>query len=329
MSQAGIASISKSGGGGLIQTILGDTGSITGPIVTIYTGGQSGNTVYFTNSGTVSTLSLSDSNSNTFLGNNAGGNLGSANSHDSTSVGIFSLNQCTSGSYYNSAFGAYALANLTTGRNNTAVGWEAGGGTGMNGTGNTLIGVLAGSNYNGTENSNIILGAHVGTTSVNESNTLRIGNVGVLGVTAVTRAFIQGITGVTVSNAQLVTINSSTGQLGVSSSVVGTGTDITGTTQQLAVGNGYATDNGGGVVYTLPATATFWDQIIIVGKVGITTIKPNANQQIYIGAIGGTVGVTGTAVGTNAGDCITLRCTTGGTSSVWRAETLMGNWTLS
>ena len=166
--------------------------------------------------------------------------------------------------------------------------------------------------------------------STGESNATRIGTQEALGL-GINKCFIAGIVGVTVSNAQLVTINSSTGQLGVATTgpIVNTWTDVTGGSQQLAVGNGYITDNAGGVTYTLPTTASIGDQIQIVGKLGIATITPNANQQIVIGSVNGTVGVTGTAVATNAGDCITLRCTTSGAASIWRAEGFVGNWTLN
>ena len=108
-----------------------------------------------------------------------------------------------------------------------------------------------------------------------------------------------------------------------------TWTDVTGATQTIAAENGYLTDRGGGVVYTLPATATIGDTFKIVGKLGLTTITPNANQQLLIGSASGTVGVTGTAVGTNVGDSITFVCIVTGASCVFRAESFVGNWTLS
>lgn len=108
-----------------------------------------------------------------------------------------------------------------------------------------------------------------------------------------------------------------------------TWTDVTGATQTMAVENGYITDRGGGVTYTLPATAALGNVMIVMGKLGLATITPNANQQILIGSSSGTVGVTGTAVSNNVGDCITLRVITGGASTVWRAESVVGTWTLS
>jgi hypothetical protein len=108
-----------------------------------------------------------------------------------------------------------------------------------------------------------------------------------------------------------------------------TWTDVTTATQSLVVQNGYLTDRGAGVTYTLPATASIGDTIKIVGKLGLATITPNANQQILMSSASGTVGVTGTAVATNVGDCIELICTTSGASTVWRADNWVGNWTLN
>jgi hypothetical protein len=108
-----------------------------------------------------------------------------------------------------------------------------------------------------------------------------------------------------------------------------TWTDAVNATYTLAVQNGYVTDRGGGVTYTLPATAALGDTIKIVGKLGLATITPNANQQILMGSLSGAVGVTGTAVSTNVGDCIELICITAGTSTVWRADNWVGSWTLT
>ncbi len=108
-----------------------------------------------------------------------------------------------------------------------------------------------------------------------------------------------------------------------------TWTDVTGGTQTIAVQNGYLTDNAGGVTYTLPATASIGDTFIIVGKLGLATITPNANQQLLMSSSSGAVGVTGTAVATNVGDSITFVCTTSGASTKWRASSWVGSWTLT
>lgn len=105
-------------------------------------------------------------------------------------------------------------------------------------------------------------------------------------------------------------------------------TDVTGATQTLAVNNGYITDHTN-VTYTLPATGALGDTIKIVGKLGLATITPNANQQILIGSASGTVGATGTAVATNVGDSAELTVVTSGASTVWRFANFVGNWILS
>jgi hypothetical protein len=106
-------------------------------------------------------------------------------------------------------------------------------------------------------------------------------------------------------------------------------TDVTGATQALSVQNGYITDRGGGVTYTLPATASLGDIIKIDGKLGLTTIAQNANQAIRMGSSISTTGAGGSVVGTNLGDCITLRCTTAGASTIWIAENWVGSFTVT
>jgi hypothetical protein len=105
-------------------------------------------------------------------------------------------------------------------------------------------------------------------------------------------------------------------------------TDVTGATQTLAVNNGYVTDHTN-VTYTLPASAALGDTMKIVGKLGITTIAQNANQQILMGSASSTVGVGGSVAGTNVGDSIELICITAGASTVWRAASWVGNWTVT
>lgn len=105
--------------------------------------------------------------------------------------------------------------------------------------------------------------------------------------------------------------------------------DATSATQALLAQHGYVTDRGGGVTYTLPASGTLGDVIKIVGKLGLGVITPNANQQILIGSVSGTVGATGTATSNNVGDCIELVCITAGASTVWRADSVVGTWTLA
>lgn len=140
---------------------------------------------------------------------------------------------------------------------------------------------------------------------------------------APTAATLSAGTGITITNGHNTISIAATNPSGFP------WTDVTGATQTLAINNGYITDHSTTVVYTLPSTASIGDTIKIVGKLGLATITPNANQQILIGSASGTVGATGTAVSNNVGDCIELICITAGASTVWRAATTIGTWTLS
>lgn len=111
--------------------------------------------------------------------------------------------------------------------------------------------------------------------------------------------------------------------------LVTTWTDVTSSPQALAVQNGYVTDLGGGVTYTLPASAVIGEKIQIVTKLGMTTITQNAGQQIRVTSATTTAGVAGTCVSTAVGDCLVLVCSTAGASTLWIAESSTGNWTLS
>lgn len=106
-------------------------------------------------------------------------------------------------------------------------------------------------------------------------------------------------------------------------------TDVTSATQTLAINNGYVTNRGGGVTYTLPATATEGDMIRISGKSGAWSIAQNANQQIGVSSSSSTVGAGGSIASTDSGDCIELLCTTSGASTRWRAISFVGNLTVT
>lgn len=163
---------------------------------------------------------------------------------------------------------------------------------------------------------------------------------GTTGIPVLTAIATDGqiIIGSTVGSPAAATITAGTGisvtnaSNSITIAVTGAGfawTDVTSATQTLAVANGYITDRGGGVVYTLPATASLGDEIIILGKLGLTTIAQNANQSIRLGSSISTVGVGGSFTGTNLGDCITLSCTTLGASTVWAAQSSVGNWAVA
>lgn len=135
----------------------------------------------------------------------------------------------------NNAIGSTCLNALTTGSNNTANGQNSLAFL-QTGSNNSALGVGAGTAYNGAESSNILI-KHTGITG--ESNTMRLGTAG-SGAGQVNRAFMAGITGVTVAASAPVAVDTN-GQL----SSLGFGTS----TQVL-------TSNGPGVSPSWQAAAT-------------------------------------------------------------------------
>lgn len=286
MSQAG-GNNSGGGGGTPITIIDGDTGSISGSTVTIYAdnaANNSGSTVKFVNSGTISTLDVSDASFNTMIGNLAGNTSGAFT--ETTGLGYQAGTALTSGSL-NTFIGLQAGKSATIGDDNTLIGATSGGSltTGSNNTTlgqdtlnnlvtggfNTIIGCQSGSNYSSSESDNIIIG---NSGNSGESNVIRLGSQGT-GTGLQNKCFVAGIVGVTVSNQEFVTINSATGQLGVTSgggvaadpflvylstsaaNVTGNGADyhVAFDTKAFDVGGNFTL--GSSAVFTAPATGVY------------------------------------------------------------------------
>lgn len=119
-----------------ILTINGDVGSVTGNTIAFHGTPTSGSSVQFSGSGTTMSFNVTDSLSNTIIGNDAGNPiitgqfntvLGAASGQGITSavrtvaVGYFAAPSVTSGGG-NVAVGYYALNQLSTGDYNTAIG---------------------------------------------------------------------------------------------------------------------------------------------------------------------------------------------------------------
>lgn len=107
-------------------------------------------------------------------------------------------------------------------------------------------------------------------------------------------------------------------------------TDVTGTTQAMAINSGYLANNAGLVTLTLPSTAAQFSKIKVVGVgAGGWKIAQNANQKITWLGTSSTVGVSGFMSSVDANACVTLRCVVAGASTFWVAEQTEGNITLS
>lgn len=185
------------GGGGVpITEILGDTGNITGSIVTIFANNvtqNSGSSVAFNNSGTVSTFNVTDARNNTIIGKGAGN--ATLTGTDNVALGREALLLLTSGTD-NTAIGFESGLKITTGSNNTAIGLSSLGQL-TTGSNNISIGQSASSSYTSSETGNITIGAPG---LAGESHVLRIGING-SSPTEQNKCFVAGITGATPTSA--------------------------------------------------------------------------------------------------------------------------------
>lgn len=129
-------------------------------------------------------------------------------------------------------------------------------------------------------------------------------------------------TGVSITNgAGSITINAAGGGL--------TWTVVTGTTQAIAVNNGYIANNAGVVTATLPATSAVGDVVAITGMNNATgwKIAQNAGNQIFFGTSSTTAGATGFLQSTAIRDAVLLVCTS--TNANWQVLNSIGNITVS
>ena len=231
------------------KTITGNSGGALSPTAGNWNILTNNTTVKFVGSG--STLTQDFGLTNLLIGSSGSSITSSAGN---VGIGLSSLTALSSGSN-NVCIGYFAGNVLATATGNTFVGGGAGisatsgsntfigrnsGGSaisatlctivgdgaygGTTGTNIVALGQAAASSYNGSESSNICI-SNVGTTG--ESHTIRIGTQGTLAGQHNT-CFIAGINGVTTSNSEMVTINTSTGQLGAASIPAGTVTSVSG-----------------------------------------------------------------------------------------------------
>lgn len=107
-----------------------------------------------------------------------------------------------------------------------------------------------------------------------------------------------------------------------------TWTVVAGTSQAMAVNNGYISNNAGLVTCTLPATAAVGDVVRVTGKgAGGWLIAQNAGQTIYFGDLASTTGVTGSLASTLTRDTVELVCVT--TNNDWNVISSIGNITVA
>lgn len=118
------------------------------------------------------------------------------------------------------------------------------------------------------------------------------------------------------TNAEVASIDSDGKIVGDGSGITGifTWSEVTGTAQGAAVGNGYIANNAELVTVTLPATAPIGSVIKVVGKgAGMWKIAQAAGQQIVSGASSSTLGDTGYMSAAAQYDTVELVCITADT----------------
>jgi hypothetical protein len=205
--------------GGTSLVIFGDTGSATGPPITITADNATnaqGATVEFIASGSTVHLALSDAAQNIFLGFQAG--VANISGGQNIALGAFAMSSISNGAD-NIAIGPNSLNDMISGLGNIGLGDGLGQVT--SGNLNIALGFSAGSDYKTSDSRNIVLGQAAGLAG--ESNATRIGfRAG--NATVQTKCFIDGIRGITTGNNDAISVViDSAGQLGTATGSFGIG----------------------------------------------------------------------------------------------------------
>ena len=284
-------------------TIDGDTGAASGSTITFNANSTAGSTVKFSGSGSTVTLNVTDGSStrNTFIGLSSGNSSISSgisntclgylcmqsvtSSSSNTGIGELSLNAINTGTGQNTSLGAGSMSGLTSGARNVA------------------IGDGAGSNFTGAESDNIMI-SNLGTAA--DSAKIKIGTQGTQ-----TTCFIAGVSGVSVSNLNVVTINTSTGQLGSQAATSGTVTSVSGTANQVAVATGTTTPVISLIGPYTPATYTAHGVLIGEGTSSIAALAAGSAGQVL---------QSGGASADPAYSTATYPATATGTGTILRAD---------
>ncbi len=244
----------------------------------------SANTLVGANSGSA----ITTSQANTAIGTSALGifSTGAANAGSNTAIGNNSLNSLATG-IQNSGVGDSSLLSITTGSNNIAIGYQAG------------------SNHTTSDSSNIEIG-NLGTAGV--SNTISIGTQG-SGAGQQNECFIAGITGVTVSSPAVVTLNTTTGQLGELAQLsVGLGGTGAATLTGILTGNGTSaitastvTQHGvlvGALTNSVSSTAVGTTGQVLTGVTGADPVWASPATSGTVTSVTGTANQVAVATGT-------------------------------
>ncbi len=187
------------------------------------------------------------------------------------------------------------------------------------------IATLAGDSGTATGSTVNVVGSGVISTSAT-SATLTIASTAANTINATSGSATASSNAFTIVGAGTV----STSATGSTLTITGTGggftwNNTTGSTQAMAVGNGYV-DNGSGspTVYTLPATAAVGNIVAVQGAgSGLWKIAQNSGQTIAFNGVTSTSGVTGSVSSTSQFDVMYVMCITA--NSGWAVNQSVGN----
>jgi len=202
---------------------------------------------------------------------------------------------------------------------------------------NSSITLTNGSNITVTGSPVALGGAATIAVSGTTNHSVQIGNSGGSLTSAAVGTNGQVLIGATTADPAFATLTSTggtvvftTGANTLNLEVAGGGiawTEVTGTTQAIAVNNGYIANNGGLVTLTLPATAALGSNVRVTGKgAGGWRIAQNSGQTVFFGNTATTTGATGHLDSTATRDTIELVCVTA--NNDWNVLSSIGNLTV-
>lgn len=107
-----------------------------------------------------------------------------------------------------------------------------------------------------------------------------------------------------------ISIANGAGSITISSTGNLVWTEVVASPQVISVNNGYISNLGGGIAFSLPAVSAVGDTFSIVGKAGIWSITQGAGQTIHVGSTSTTPGVGGSLTANAATDSVNFVCVT-------------------
>lgn len=125
-----------------------------------------------------------------------------------------------------------------------------------------------------------------------------------------------------------ITITNGAGSITIAgTNAEGPFTEVTGTTQTIAVNNRYSANNASLVTFTLPAAAALGDTFEVMGKgAGKFAIAQGAGQTVHTQSLSTTTGAGGSLTALEQYNWIRMTCTTANTDFVVTGMT--GDYTI-